>query len=248
MENQIKAPIRIRAFRAVDNPDACKKYIDGHSRILSSVGVEQVTSSTNDWMFNPASYVIICESEEDGKVFGGARVHALGGSQDLPLIGATEEMEPNIRKHVDQYAPQGTGELCGLWNSIEVAGMGIGAIYLIRCSIAILPQLGLKTLWALCSPYTTRIANRYSFLKYDQVGNKGTFYYPKIDLLATIVLLEDSDKLEFANKDEKEAIMSLRQEWNQFRMEQNRQYKIPVNYQLKIDTVDRSVFRFGSDS
>ena len=39
---------RIKAFRAVDDPVLCQKFIDGHARVLTSVGVEKVTLSTND--------------------------------------------------------------------------------------------------------------------------------------------------------------------------------------------------------
>lgn len=72
--------VRIKAFRAIDDPVLCEKFIDGHARVLTSVGVEKVTSSTNEWMENPASFVIICEDLESDKVFGGARIHAHGGN------------------------------------------------------------------------------------------------------------------------------------------------------------------------
>lgn len=79
--------------------------------------------------------------------------------------------------------------------------MGIGAVYLIRSAIALLDQLELGTLWALCSPFSTRIAKNYGFMKYPLVGNNGTFYYPKIDLLATVCFIENSLDLSEGNQD-----------------------------------------------
>ena len=245
MDSSTKNYVRLKAFRAIDRPDLCDKFIEGHSRVLSSVGVEKVTSNTNEWTQNPASFVVLCESQDGEKTYGGARVHAYGGSQVLPIEEATLEMDPTIVDHVKRFAPQGTGELCGLWNSIEVAGMGIGAVYLIRCAIAILTQLGLGTCWALCSPFSARIAKNSGFLKYPDVGNDGTFYYPKIDLLATACLVEDSSKLEFGNPDEVQRIQELRKNPIQKLDETNRGRTMNVEYNLLIENVDKSLFKWS---
>lgn len=237
--------VRIRAFRAIDEPELCDRFIEGHSRVLTSVGVEKVTSNTNEWTKNPAAFVILCESQDGDKVYGGARVHAMGGTQILPIEEATIEMDPAIVSHLHKYAPLGTGELCGLWNSMEVAGMGIGAVYLIRCSIAILPQLGMKTCWALCSPFSARIAKNYGFLKYPHVGNEGTFYYPKIDLLATACLVEDSAVLEHGDPAEVKRIQELRKNPVQKLDETSRGRTMNIEYQLELNNIDTSVFEWS---
>jgi hypothetical protein len=245
MDSKEKAFVSIKAFRAIDEPELCDRFIEGHARVLTSVGVTQVSSSTHDWKYNPAAYVILCESQDGEKVYGGARVHALGGTQDLPMEEATIDMDPSVAKHVLQTAPKGTGELCGLWNSIEVAGLGIGAVYIIRSSIAILDQLQLGTLWALCSPFSARIARNYSFLKYPHVGNEGTFYYPKIDLLATVCMVENSLELKDGDPKEVKRIFELREQPNQKVDEENRGRLINIDYRLKVDNVDTSVYRWG---
>ena len=242
METESKNFVRIRAFRAVDQPELCDRFIEGHSRVLTSVGVEKVTSNSNEWTNNPASFVILCESQDGEKVFGGARVHAHGGTQILPIEEATIEMDSSITQHIEKFASVGTGELCGLWNSMEVAGMGIGAVYLIRCAIAILPQLDMNTCWALCSPFSARIAKNYGFMKYPEVGNDGTFYYPKIDLLATACLVEDSSKLENGDDFEIKRIVDLRENPIQKVDEVNRGRTLNVEYNLHLDNVDKSVF------
>jgi hypothetical protein len=155
---------------------------------------------------------------------------------------ATKDMDPTVSKHIQMFAGNGTGEMCGLWNSMEVAGMGIGAVYLIRSAVAVLEQLKLGSLWALCSPFSARIARNYSFLKYDKVGNNGTFYYPKIDLLATVCIVEDSLKLKDGNEKELLRIFDLRKNLKQRVNEINRGNEINIEYDLKIKNIDTSVY------
>ena len=130
---------------------------------------------------------------------------------------------------------EGTGEICGLWNSLEAAGYGIGSVYAIRSAISILPKIGLNTCFALCSPYTAKLVNHnYGTVIEKSVGNEGTFYYPKIDLLATIVHLPNSQNLEGARKEEVEIISSLRENPKQEKMEMGRKGEVRVIYDLDI--------------
>ncbi len=122
--------VRLRAFRAIDDPEACELFVKGHEHVLTSIGVTKVTSSKNEWTTNPAAFVLIVESLDGKKVFGGARVHVAGGSAPLPIESATGTLDSSIFKLVWEYAQHGTGELCGLWNSREIAGYGVGSIFL----------------------------------------------------------------------------------------------------------------------
>ena len=120
---------KIRAFRATDHFELCRKFIEGHKRVLEAVGVTEVTSSKDDWAYNPGAFVILVESDDGEKVLGGARVHAAGGNQPLPMEEAAGYMDPKVYDMVKSYSENGTGEVCGLWNSVEVAGLGIGSIF-----------------------------------------------------------------------------------------------------------------------
>ena len=75
--------LKIRAFRAIDDQYTCEKFVVGHRHVLESIGVTKVTSSKNEWMVNPAVFVIIVESQDREKVFGGARVHVSGGNNSV---------------------------------------------------------------------------------------------------------------------------------------------------------------------
>ena len=120
--------VRIRAFRATDDYESCQRFIEGHRKVLDNHGIERVTSSNNEWAFNPSVFVVIVESLDRQKTYGGARIHAFRENDLLPFESATAEMDPAITGIIRNYSKSGTGELCGLWNSIEVAGLPIQAV------------------------------------------------------------------------------------------------------------------------
>ena len=231
--------ITIRAFRAIDDLDACHKFAVGHRHVLENIGVKQVTSSKIEWMYNPAAFVIIVEDTERTKVYGGARVEVAGGTTRLPIEEATGYLDAKIHSVVKEHAMDGTGEICGLWNSREVAGMGIGSVFLTRACVTISTQIKLKTLFALCAPYTIAMAENVGYHMLKTVGNNGTFYYPKLDLIATAMILEDVDTLSKGNSEEVGSIMSLREKPVQKRIETLRNKELEIHYNLEIPNINK---------
>ncbi|SEL59058.1 hypothetical protein [Parapedobacter koreensis] len=231
--------VRLRAFRAIDDPKTCELFIEGHTRVLTNIGVTKVTSSKNDWMYNPAAFVLIVESLDGEKVYGGARIHVAGGSQPLPIEQATGAMDPAVYDLVWKYAQQGTGEGCGLWNSREIAGYGVGSIFLTRAAIAISQQIGITSLFALCAPYTVKLTESVGYQIETSIGNKGTFYYPKLDLLATTMILKDLNTLRHASEENVNAIMQLRENRDVVRIEELRNKRIEIHYQTNIPNLDK---------
>ena len=237
--NKDKPEVRLRAFRAVDEPETCQLFIDGHTHVLTSIGVTKVTSSKNEWTKNPAAFVMIVESMDGKRVYGGARVHVAGGSEPLPIEQATGAMDKGIFDLVWKFAQHGTGELCGLWNSREIAGHGIGCIFLIRTGVAVAHQIGLTSLFALCAPYTIKPVEAVGMQLEGSIGNDGTFYYPKLDLVATTMLLRDVETMNHAEVEDKEAVMRIRESPTVIRTEVLRRKEIVIHYDVKIPGLDR---------
>jgi hypothetical protein len=229
---KVKPEVRMRAFRAIDEPNTCEKFIKGHTEVLTSIGVTKVTSSKNGWAKNPAVFVIIVESPDGKKVYGGARVHVSGGSEPLPIEEATGKMDAGIYEH-------GTGEICGLWNSNELAGYGIGTPLLIRTLIAISSEIGLKSLFALCAPYTVKPVVNCGMVLVDSVGNNGTFYYPKLDLVATAMVLNDVTALSNAQEDDRLAIFQMRAHPGNLKINELKNKEISIDFQLNIPNLDQ---------
>lgn len=236
--NKEKPEVRLRAFRAVDDPTSCELFVQGHERVLTSIGVTKVTSSNDAWTRNPGSFVLIVESLDRSKVYGGARVHVAGGSEALPLEQATLAMDPSVRTVIARAARRGTGEICGLWNSREIAGYGIGSIFLFRAAMAICPQIGLESLFGLCAPYTVKMALNAGFSILETIGNNGTFYYPKLDLLATAVYNNDLYEMRDSAEEDREAILKLRSHLKIVLQEELRKKQMTIHYDLVIPNLE----------
>lgn len=226
--------VRLRVFRAIDDPYSCNLFVKGHEHVLKSIGITKVTSSQDEWVRNPAVFVIIVESLDKKKVYGGARIHVSGGSEPLPIEQAIGPLDSKIYNLVYDYSQQGAGEGCGLWNSREISGYGIGSIFLTRAGIAISSQIGIKSLFSLCAPYTVKLAQSVGYEIETSLGNNGTFYYPKLDLVATSMILKDINNLTINNCENIESINSLRENLNVVRIEELRSKKIEIHYSLEI--------------
>lgn len=226
----------IKAFRAMDDIESCQRYIEGHQKVLRIYGIAMITSAKAVWLDDPNTYVILVEDENSEKVFGGARIQVAAGVFPLPIEDALTKFDNKIHGFVKELIPTGTGELCGLWNSREVAGLGIGSIYLSRVGVTIAMQLKLNTLFALCAPATVKNAARVGFVLDERLGDKGTFYYPKEGLVATAVINNDIQILSTADPEERERIFELRSFPVQKKMEtgpKERQLEVDYNLLLK---------------
>lgn len=207
--------LHFRAFRAVDDRSACMKFIEGHTHVLEIFGITQITSAKIDWVLNPNVYVILVSAEEGGKALAGCRVHIADGKTPLPIESAVGAMDERIYTMVSERISAGTGEFCGLWNSWEIAGLGIGSVFLGRISIAISSLLNLTTLFGLCAPATYRNSIRGGFRVISEIGINGKFYYPEEKLTATALLIEDTVGLGATHPDEIPNIMQLREKHQQ---------------------------------
>jgi len=223
--------IKIRAFRAIDDQEACHKFIEGHRRLLEiHFGVAKVTSSSQDWVTSENTIVIIVEDETGEKVYGGARVQMVDGKIQLPIEHALGHYDPKIY----EFVKPGCAEICGMWNSMEVAGMGIGSLILCRVCVSIVNQLPIDKIYVLCAPVTTRMGKRVGAVVEETLGDKGIFFYPKDDFVATAMAILDVDVLAHAEEKERENILELRKNPNQLKIEKGPKGEFEVQYQLEI--------------
>lgn len=227
-----------KAFRAIDEPERCQKFVQGHSDVLKQYGVTKVTSSNNDWVNNPFVYVVTVENEETSEVVSGLRIHIAHPDFPLPMEQAVSQVDHNIFQLVKDYSKEGTGEVSGLWNSKSISGYGIGAVLLIRAGIAIATQLKLGSLLALVAEYTLKPSLQKGFEIETGVGNSGTFFYPKLDLVATSIVMKDPEKLPLADASERERIFELREKVQYKKIEEGPKGKFEVDYDLLIENVN----------
>lgn len=183
--------LKVKLFRAIDDLDSCKRFAEGHGNVLKDYGVTKVTSAKHDWFYNPDVYVALVLSEDESEVYGGERVHMANDQYPLPIESAVGIVEPKIYGLVKDYRARGiTGELCGLWNARSIAGKGISVV-LTKIGVAIAHLLNMNSLMVLCAPYTVKMCQDAGFEIETSIGNQGTFYYPKLDLIATSLVVND---------------------------------------------------------
>jgi hypothetical protein len=174
-------------------------------------------------------------------------VHAADGVYPLPIEEATSYLDPKVNDVVAEHAQYGTGELCGLWNSREVAGLGVGSLFPSRASVVIAEQMGLTSMFSLCSPATVRFNEWIGSKVLTTIGKDGTFYYPKLDLIATAVFLKDAVTLVDAHPREREKMLFLRKNLQYVTKERSpfKNVSVNVHYDLLINSANPTEFHIS---
>jgi hypothetical protein len=223
----------LKAFQAIENPELSQKYVEGHNDVLRIYGITEITSAKDDWYNNPATIAIVAIDTDTDEVVGGIRMQIVGGDRPLPVEDAVGHMDKRIHSFVqEQHALYGAAELCGLWNSRKVAGKGVSWI-LTRAGIAISKQFGVRTLFGICAKTTLPMFQKTGYTVERSIGNDGTFYYPKSDLLAYTIIM-DSERLNYASSGEKPKIEELRRDLCQRTIELGPKGELDVQYDLYV--------------
>lgn len=226
--------LRIRAFHAPDDQEAGQRFAIGHKKVLEDLGVK-VTSGSDDWISDPSVYVIVVEdTKNEDFIVGGARLHMAHQEGILPMVKAVSKVDTRIGPEIDKLMPGRTAELCGMWNSREVMGLGLGAKYMMRSAIALADQLELGTMLSFASRATRQRGYDKGFEPLITVGDRGEFNYPKLDLIATAVICYDPHVLSKAKEEERAEIMKLRNKLDFLTQENWPKGQFDVHYALNM--------------
>ena len=229
--------VNVRVVRAISDPDATERYIEGHYKVLETYGVTKVTSADRSWIRNPNVYLLLVELGENGRIVGGARIQIKSSGFPLPLEDAIYEKDLRIVDFMSQYKDLEVAEYCGLWNSKEIAGYGIGSIYLVRLGVALASFLNLKNIMAFCSPATVKTAESVGFKIISELGNEGKFLYPKEGLVATILQIQDVINIPLATDTERDIIFDLRDNPVQYKNEISRRGELEIYFDLDVQNL-----------
>lgn len=229
--------VNIRVVRAISDPEATEKYIEGHYKVLETYGVTKVTSADRSWVMNPHVYLLLVELGDSCRIVGGGRIQLRSRDYPLPLESAIFEKDTGIVEFMSQFKDFEVAEYCGLWNSKEIAGYGIGSIYLVRIGVALSSFLNLKSLMAFCSPSTVKTAQSVGFKIITTLGEDGKFLYPKEGLIATILEITNVHAIPLANDEEKALIFNLRNNPIQIKIENSRKGELEIHFDLDIQNL-----------
>ncbi len=202
--------VHIHAFRAMDDPIASARFAEGHAEVLSNHGIKKVSSSSTEWIKDPNVYVILASSPGGQKIYGGARIHMYTPETPLPLQKPFGKFDPRIHDIVSNLSVEGCAELCALWNSIEVAGLGIGSKLIIKCAVSMTERLGIRHLLALSSPVTRRWIPDFGFYTIEEIGENGGIPYPTERLTATVAHFINPDRFKNMPQTMHDEVMRLR--------------------------------------
>lgn len=238
--------LRIRAFRAIDDEPACELFAEGHKNVLLDYGITKVTTSNKSWFYNPGVYVVVVESEDGKTIYGGERIHVANNFAPLPLEDAIKIVDERVFGLVAKYKDFGTGELCGLWNSKYIAGRGLSSV-LTKIGVSLARQIGLKSLFVFCAPYTVNMCQMAGFKIEESIGKNGTFNYPKLDLVATALKIEDLNDLSSADPQFLQDIISMTEVPNQNIQHIGENFIFDINLQLTLK-IDNSGLNFINES
>lgn len=211
--------LKFRAFRAIDEPMTCEKYLEGHINVLKDYNITNITSNNQAWMRNPNIYCVVASWEDSDELVGGIRVQISDEDNYLPVETAIGKMDPKIHEIVSQFRIDGgVGELCGLWNAKKVAGMGI-SVLLTRAGISITNQLDFKTMVGICADYTLVMFSKVGFVVDNSLGNNGEFPYPNPSYTARVLGIMNAETLDTADPYDRERMSTLRENPVQSRLE-----------------------------
>ena len=172
--------------RASQDQRLCKRLLQGHKRVLEAYGIKNLSSFRTDWFRRDDVLVIAVLTPDGEKVLAGARMQPGQVANDFPLHQAVGHMDDRVGDFLEEIIPEKAFELNALWNSIELAGMGLGSEFLIEVAMATLPLLEAKHLVALTSPVTRRWRQKHGWKLRKDLGVDGFFVYPKDSLKASI--------------------------------------------------------------
>ena len=234
---------QIYAFKANEKPDECQQFAQGHAEVLTSYGITKLTTLDHSWMEDPDVYAIAVKDTASNEMVGGGRFHItdLSTRTLLPLEKAINPLEPNITPLIDQYIDK-TGkkvsEICALWNARKVWGKSLGTLVcraiVARSGLVLANQLGIGTSLVFCAPWTVKMCEDTGYKIETNIGNQGTFPYPKPDLLATLMAVHDLNRLAYATETNRQAIYSLRQNPIQETLESYKKGQFKISYNLAL--------------
>ncbi len=228
----INNSFRVRAFRAVDEYETCGEYIKEHVKVLTDFGIINITSNNKSWTGNPNMYCVVAEHMASGELVGGIRIQVADGIFPLPVEDAIGYMDKVIYEKVRYYAQHGgVGELCGLWVSNKLKGLGM-AVYLVRAAIASAKQLQFQTMIGICAGYSLSMFENVGFIIDYSLGDNGNFQYPDERYIAHVVGILDALTLETAAAPDKLLMLALRTNFVQERVEVNKNFRTNIMYNL----------------
>lgn len=201
--------IRVKAYCASEAVGNCMRSAEVHAQVLQRYDIGNVTSAKDGWWRNEQTYVVLLEETQTGEPLGAVRLQRWGNGVPLPIESALAGVDRYVHAWVASFANAGVGELCGLWCSPRLKGFGIGGV-LTKMGLSLGPELKTRTILGLCDTRNVATNVGFGFARDASLAAGGAFEYPRPGLVAHVLRVPDSRRLEGATASHRGDVESYR--------------------------------------
>tara|TARA_Y100001968_G_C19442416_1_gene763299 strand:+ start:757 stop:1518 length:762 start_codon:yes stop_codon:yes gene_type:complete len=235
----VNKEFKIFTFRAIDEPEICKEYLNQHLKRLNDYGINKVTSNNKQWINNPFVYCTVAIDNKSKELVGGVRIQIADGKTPLPINSAIGKLKTVINANVKkQWSKKNVCESCGLWIAENAKGMGLSR-FLMHASLASASQLNIDKIIGICGKYTLNFFTKIGFEINDSIHKNGDILYSLINCNCYVLEINDVKGLSTALKEDKKVMLSLRRNPITNKLEFNKSHKIYIQYDLTYDNITK---------
>jgi hypothetical protein len=222
--------IKIEIFHAINQPELWQEYTNGHASVLQHFGVKNLKSFKTSICTHPEEYVITARNS-DGALLGGIRIQNHHIQHKLPVVDALDGLDPKVNAIIEADIHKGISELCGLWVARDHGRLGL-AHYLIRAAIAYCPIIHGHIIYGISSPFAINIFLSLGYIIMKDVGDNGTYLYPTPEFTSTMVVVPNTNTIEFAEEEHRKIMFALRMQPKQTIVHFHKNHECTVFYDL----------------
>jgi hypothetical protein len=231
--HDVMGAYRIEAFQAVEHPDFCTLFHNGHTGVITELGIKNLNSAQPSWMTDPNVFVLVA-MDSDNEVVAGLRIHRFNNPHaSLPIIESIKEQDPRIIEAIHSTLPEGTAEACGLWSAKKVFGKGLTPLLCIA-AIPVMAEVGVNNFFCFAAPYTEKMIKTNGLIEVDEVGNQGRLPYPTPEFISVVLKNPNIHTMEFAEEFNRQRVFQLMKEPVSAFFEESPRGPIEVHYDLRL--------------
>jgi len=231
--SELMGTYRIEAFQAVEHPEYSALFHNGHTGVLTELGIKNLNSAQPSWLSDPNVFVLIA-IDSDREVVAGLRIHRFNAaSGSLPIIESIKEQDSRIIEAIHATLPGGTAEACGLWSAKKVFGKGLTPLLCIA-AIPVMAEIGLSNFFCFAAPYTEKMIKTNGLIEVTEVGDNGRLPYPTPEFISVVLKNPDIHSMEHADEFNRRRVLELMKEPVCTFFEDSPRGAIEVHYDLRL--------------
>lgn len=224
---------RIRVLRAIDYPEIAQEYRRKHHGVLEKYEVAgKIDSLRINWWHYLGSYLVIAEEKDTGEIVAGIRLDIKSKNYTISMEDALKKLSTDFVRRVQEY-DDNLAEACGWWVHEKYSKIQL-PFHLLRAGVVVSTKLGIKSIIGFPHQYSINITQKLGFTIVDDIGDQGSFIYPDERYKSSVVEINDTHQLDSLNENERNIIMSLRENPNQKLIVESNGIISNIEYDLEI--------------